>query len=66
MRSISIKCIHIFTDGTLDFSPVCWKHKKQIIFYEKDKINSLFHQKLEKGNKFQNSLSVLYKSKYKV
>lgn len=66
MKSVSIKLIKVFTDGTVSFSSACLKSQKQAILYEKDKINSLFFQKLKKKNSFQNSLSVSYKFKYKV
>ena len=66
MKSVSTKFIKVFTDGTISFTSACLKSKKQVIFYEKDKINSLFFQKARKKKSFQNSLSISYKSKYKI
>ena len=66
MKLISIKCITVSTNGTFSFSSACLKSKKQLTIYEKDKINALFFQKVKKKNSFKNSLSVSYKSKYKV
>ena len=66
MKLVSVKSVKIFTDGTVDFSFTCLKSQKQVVLYEKDNINSLFCQKAKKLSEFQNSLSVSYKSKYKV
>ena len=66
MKLISKKFVKVFTDGTLSFSFTCLKYRKQVIFYEKDQINSLFFQTSKKNNEFQNSFNEAYKLKYKV
>jgi len=65
MKTISIKVLQIFTDGSLNF---CYKNlnsSKQIIFYEKDYKNSTFSKKSSEKQTVYNSSHNLYKSKYK-
>jgi hypothetical protein len=66
MKSIMIKSIEIFTDGTVSFSHSCLKSISQVSFYEKDIRSSLFFKKLKKNEIFQNSSTITYKSKYKI
>ena len=66
MRSALIKHIKIFTDGTIVSSSTCFKSVKQVIFYEKDLVNTPFFSKFKKNQVFQNVSSISYKTKYKV
>lgn len=65
MKVVNIKSIEIFTDGTINFSYTSLKSSKQLIFYEKDKNNSLFFKKTKTPQSFPNSARNSYKSKYK-
>jgi hypothetical protein len=65
MKSISIKSIEIFTDGTVNFSYIFLKSRKQVMFNEKDAKNSLFFKKLTTPKSIQSSSRTSYKSRYK-
>lgn len=65
MKSISIKSIEIFTDGTVNFSYIFLKSRKQVMFNEKDAKNSLFFKKLTTAQSIQSSSRTSYKSRYK-
>ena len=65
MKSANIKCIKVSSNGTLSFSSTCLIDSKQVIFYEKDSINSQFFIKPTRNQVFQSPSSTSYKSKYK-
>ena len=66
MNSISIKSIKVFTDGTISISFIGLESNEQVIFHEKDIINSSFSQKSRTSNSFQNTSTISYKAKYKL
>jgi len=66
MKTISIKALEIFTDGSLNFCYKSLNSSKQIIFYEKDYQSSGFSKKLSEKQTSYNSSHNLYKSKYKI
>ena len=66
MKQHNIKQIEIFSNGTVNFSSKCSVNLKQIVFYEKDFINSQIFSKFKKIRTLQISSRAFYKSKYKV
>ena len=65
MKSINIKHIKVSSNGAISFSFTYLKSIKQVVFYEKDFINSQFSIKPTKNQAFQSSYNTFYKSKYK-
>ena len=65
MKTINIKFIEVFTDGSLNFSYTNLNLPKQKIFYEKDARNSFSAKKSTKTQLFQNLQQNSYKLKYK-
>ena len=66
MKLITIKFIEIFTDGTVNFSYVPLKSRKQVIFNEKDTKNFLFYRKSTTNQLVQTLFCTSYKSRYKL
>ena len=66
MKQHSIKQIEIFSNGTVNFSLKCLVNLKQVVFYEKDFINSQIFSKAKKFQNLQISSRAFYKSKYRV
>jgi|GEM_PF-5848205 len=65
MKSISIKSIEVFSNGTISFSYTHFKSNKQVIFYEKDFLNSIFSKSSKKSQQSKSIFRTSYKSKYK-
>ena len=65
MKSASIKCVTVSSNGTIKFSATCLKSIKQVIFHEKDLTSLQFFIKPTKSQLFQNISHTSYKSKYK-
>ena len=65
MKLSHIKCLEIFTNGTVSFSSASSTNLKQVIFYEKDLASSKIFKKPMRNQTFQTLLHTSYKSKYK-
>ena len=65
MKSVCVKFIKVFSDGSINFSYAHLNSNKQMIFYEKDAFNSLFYKKSTKNQFSNNKTHTSYKSKYK-
>ena len=65
MKLVNIKYIKISSNGATSFSFNCLNSVKQVIFYEKDSVNSQFSIKPTRNQVFQSSSNTSYKSKYK-
>jgi DNA-binding GntR family transcriptional regulator len=64
MKPVIIKRIEVSTNGTISFFSGCFHDLKQVVFYEKDLINSQFFSKLKQNQISQSSFYTSYKSKY--
>jgi len=65
MKPFIIKRVEVSTNGAISFSSGCFHDLKQVIFCEKDLINSQFFSKSKQNQISQSSLYTSYKSKYK-
>jgi hypothetical protein len=65
MKSCTIKRIQVFTNGTTSFFLGCLTDLNQVVFYEKDLINSQLFSKSKRNQISQNLSYTSYKSKYK-
>ena len=66
MKPINLKRVTVSSNGAINFSFSCFTDSKQIIFYEKDFVNSALFNKFTRNQKLQSLSYVSYKSKYKL